>query len=462
MRKIRKKTAVAFVAGVAFAYSLGAEPLSLSPEEAVRAAQASDVRVESATWDWLSAQAGARDASYRRLPSLSLSAGYTRLSNLQEALSVDVPPLGNFSMMLPSLDNEYALSANLQYPVFAGFRLRETARLAQVQAQSKAVALEMVKRSLVFEAQRAYWEALRASSNVGLLRESLALAAQSRDIIQHQFATGTAMRVDLLSAQMLYDQATIELDAAVGGEKRAFWTLAWLIQGTRMEPSAASAIDPETSFNLTVSPEPVPDSRFPTLDEAQLIATALANRPEIRASNLNSAAAEASRAIAEAPLYPTLTLAGGYVYADPNPRAVFQTDPWLFTGTWSMGLSLSYDIGGLPANLAAREEQIDLLAKTRAEEKSTQETVILDVQNCLLAFCQARKEYELLSATIEQAKENERVIAQKASVGSASDIDVLSARTARLKVEFTVTNKLIDEQIAAADLKRAVALAIIP
>jgi len=89
MRKIPKK-AIIRLAGVLLVHGLGAEPRRLSPEGAVSAALAGDARLESANWDWLSAQAKAREAEYRKLPTLSLSAGCTRLSDLQESLSVAV------------------------------------------------------------------------------------------------------------------------------------------------------------------------------------------------------------------------------------------------------------------------------------------------------------------------------------------------------------------------------------
>ncbi|HTZ50055.1 MAG TPA: TolC family protein [Spirochaetia bacterium] len=468
----------ALLLALAAAPALGADPRQLVPQDVVKAALAGDARVQGADWDLLAALAKAREAELRRLPSVSLSAGYTRLSDLPISFS-----LAGFTFSLPSMDNAWSAGVNLQYPVFAGFRLRESARLAQVQAQGKEIAAEMIRRALVFEAERAYWEALRASENVAMLRESLALAAQSQDLVSQQFTHGTAMRVDVLSAQARRDQATMDLQAAVNAQKRAFWNLAYLVDGTAQSPEGQSpaaqspaagapgtqppaAADPAAGYVapyvLAVRPEPVADTRFTTLDEAQLISQALSNRPEIRAAGLSSAAADIGRRIAEAPLYPTLAVTGGLLYADPNPRVAFQSDPGLFTATWQVGVSLSYDLGGLPANLAARDAQADAAARSKSDEKRQREMVILDVESTLLAFQQARGDYLLVSGMIEQARENERVTAQRVAAGTANDLDQLASRIARLKIEFAISNKLIDQQIAAADLERAAALAPLP
>jgi outer membrane protein len=450
-------TAVFLAATAVLPRALAADPRPLTPHDAVAAALSGDARVESATYDWLAAQMKAREAGLRRLPSVSLGAGYTRLSHVDSSISIPGFPV---SISLPSLDDSFSLSANLSYPLFTGYRLEESAKLAEVQAQGKGIAAEMIRRSIVFEAQRVYWEAQRATYNVGMLTESRALAAHSLEVTRQQLAHGAAMNADLLTAQMRYDQADMDLGAAVAAQKRAFWTLASLVQGSRDEDMTAwAAADPATTFSLTAKPEPVPDDRFPTLEEPGLISRALANRPETRAAALGAEAAEIGRKIAEAPLYPVVSVTGSYLFADPNPRVPFQSDPWTFTGTWSLGIGLSYDLGGLPANLANRDAQGQAAAKGRADERRQKETVVLDVRTALLAFQQARRDSTLVAGMIDQARENERVTEAKVAAGTASDLDLLSARTARLKVEFSITNRLIDQQVAAADLERAAALA---
>jgi outer membrane protein TolC len=163
--------------------------------------------------------------------------------------------------------------------------------------------------------------------------------------------------------------------------------------------------------------------------------------------------------LADAPLYPTLTLSGGYTYEDPNSRVYFQSDPWQFTGTWTLSAVLSYDLGGLPASLAERDAQAAAGRSTAADDRRQRESVALDLRTCLDSFLRARKDRELVSGMIGEAKENERVTEQRVAAGTASELDLLTARLARIRVEFSVDNKLIDEQIAAADLERAAALA---
>jgi outer membrane protein TolC len=157
MRRIIAACTLALAAGCAPVLWAQGSPLSL--DDAVTRALEKDLGVQSANWDWLAATTRADAAKWRMIPGLSFSAGYQRLS--------DVPPMSlemadpfygfvagapaqiNFAFP-PSLDNVTTFALNMQYPVFAGFRIREAMAMVQLQSQSKLVGIEMVKRSLMF------------------------------------------------------------------------------------------------------------------------------------------------------------------------------------------------------------------------------------------------------------------------------------------------------------------------
>ncbi len=445
---MKPRFATAALIAVFLAAALSAEPAPVTLDAAVAAALAGDERLESAAWDLKSAEAKAREAELRRLPALSLSASYTRLSELESTVS-----FGAMSIPIKSLVDSWSLQANLQYPVFAGFRLSESVALAKTQAAGKGVAEELMRRAVAFETKRAYWEAVRASRNVATLEENLQLAEKNYAVTAEQERGGAAMKADLLAADLRRSQARMDLGAAKAARRRAFWSLASLIG----DASASASGEPEGALALVEPLEPPSEAAFPTLSEPELVARALAGRPEIKGADLGAAAAEIGQRVASAPLYPTVALTGSYLYADPNPRAAFQSDPWLFTGTWTLGVTVSYDLGGLPANLASREAQGDAASRARADATRQRELVANDVRSCLLSYLQAKGDYALLAGMTEQARENERVVAERVRAGMASDLDLLAARTSRLKVEFSVANKLVDWRIAAADLERAAA-----
>lgn len=457
------------VLATGLAPSLWAQAAPLSVKDAVTMALEKDLSVQSSSWDWLSASANADAARWRMLPSLSLGAGYQKLSDLP-ATSLDMAD--PFAGVLPhapeeisfafpaSLTDYWALAVSTQYQVFAGFRIREAATLAQLQAESKLVGIEMVKRSLMFEVRRAYWEAVRATSNRQTLQKNLELMKSSSQLASQQAAQGIATKADLLAAAARYNQADLDLGDAVARQNRAYLTLASLIGnpsiGLSSSPQSADAPPP---FTLTSQPGDPAESVFgQSLEENDLVAKALSRRPETRMTSLSMEMAEHGIKQAQAGLYPTVTLTGNYTYADPNQRVPFQTDPTIFTGTWAIGVQLGYDIGGLATNLAAVRAQEQALKKTQADGDKQRNTVTLDVRTCIISLEQARRDVALTQGAVDQANEDVRVAQQRLANGTANDLEVLTAQFNLLRANFSVTNREIDVQIASADLARATAL----
>jgi outer membrane protein TolC len=442
---------------VALAPSFGAEPTPLSIEEAAAMALESDPGVESATWDWLAAGAKAEEAQWRMFPSLSVAAGYQKISELPPSSMT----IGATTFSFPaSLTNIYSFNANLQYPVFAGFRIREAAAIADLLADGKQLAGEAVKRALLFEVRRAYWEAVRATANVETLRKNLELAAVNRDLAAKQAAQGAATQIDQLTADLRYKQADLDLGDAVSLQRRMHLVLCALTGNGGADRNLADvSLDAPLPFTLTTGPDAAPAHDFPdSPDEQACIAEALSRRPESRLSALSLRLAERGQKLAEAALYPAVGLTGNFTLADPNPRVYFQTDPTIFAATWALGIQVSYDLGGLPVNLKEKKAQSCGVNKAAADKVKQQNTVLTDVRTCLLNLARARRDLSLTRGMVDQARENLRVVQQRFALGMAGDAEMLNAQLGLLRSNFAVANKQIDFQVAAADLARALAL----
>jgi len=458
---MNEKTSITIICAGCFLFFTGllpclhAQNLSLSLEDAVTLALENNKGMESANWDWLISRTKAEEAKMKMLPSLSLSAGYQKLSELPPA-SIDLGPY--FEIPEP-LTNIYTFSANLQYPVFAGFRLREATMIASLQSETKLLALETVKRAIIFEVRRAYWEAVRATFSVQMLKKNLELTSVNRDLTAKYAAQGTVTKNEELAADLRYQKADMDLGDALYRQRSAYLVLAALTGYNTSDIHFADP-SPDTAlpFSLTTAPGDALVRDFgENPDEAGLIAEALSKRPETRLSALSMRLAEHGRKLAEAGLYPTIALTGNYTYADPNQRVVFQTDPALFTGTWAIGIQVIYNIGGLPATLKEIEAQGLGINKTQSETEKQKNTILLDVRTCLLNLARTRRDLTLTKGMVDQAAENLRVVQQKVDIGMAGNADLLNAQLQLLQAKFAVTNKQIDLQIASSDLSRALA-----
>jgi outer membrane protein TolC len=447
---------------VANAPSASKAPVSITIDEAVTTALAKDNGVASAKLDWMSASAKADSAKWKRIPSLSASAGYTRLSELpasDTAINTVVPGLGAFSLALPSILNAFSFGLNLEYPVYDGNRVKEGMTIADLQAQVKDVARETVKRSLSFNVRRAYWEAVRATYNLDTLEQNLDLMKQNFQLVGQQVGQGVATRADQLSAQMRLEQATEDLGDARAAQRRAFLSLASLMgQDLPSLGLSTAADDAPLPFALSTKPDQatLPSSSSP-LDEAALVSGALARRPETRTAELASKLAEHALALSKAALQPIVAVTGNYTLADPNQRVPFQTDPTLFTGTWAIGLQVNYDIGGVPAALDDIKAGSLAASKAKSDEDGQRDAVAMDVESCIVNLERAMRDLASTESMVAEAQENLRVMQDRVAAGTAKDIDLSTAKFDLLRTNFAVTNKRIDALVAQADLVRATA-----
>jgi len=460
MHSHAKRLAAAFAAGLSLATPVVAQR-SLSIDEAVASALSNDPGVISANLDWLSASAKADSTKWKQLPSLSANASYTRLSDLpasETSMTLPFPqPIGPVNLSLAGLPNVFSFGLNLQYPVFTGYRVKESIAIAGLTAQAKEVTKETVERSLVFDVQRAYWEAVRATYNVATLEQNIELMNRNVKLVAQQLGQGVATRADQLAAEMRLEQATEDLGDAKSLQRRAYIALASL---TGMDLAAlgigTAAQDAALPFALSTKPDTAAIGDVSSLDETTLISGALDKRPETRTAELARKLAEHSIEISRAALYPTVAITGNATYADPNQRVAFQTSSF-FTLTGTIGLLVSYDIGGVPATLDDIKAQTLAASKARSDEQRQRNAIVMDVETCIVNLERARRDLASTQSMVGQAQENLRVVQGRVTAGTAKDIDLSSSRFDLLRMEFAVTNKLIDALIAQADLARATA-----
>jgi len=445
-------------------------PKALTVDQAVVSGLAADPGVSSAALDARAAKYREADARLRILPSLALSAGYTQLSvePLPSLSGVTLPPsvdqyLYENSGLVDSLLQELAaptsekdVRVDLQYPVFAGFRVREAAEMAKYQALGKAAAAELARHALAFEIRRAYWEAVRAQSNVGALRKALQLESVMKEEVAGLSSQGMASDADRLGEDARFDQATLALDDSLAGEDLAFLMLASLVGDADSRSSAAVEYSLVSVPGASPPPSGLSGSDLSDAGLAALVEKALANRPETRAAAMALDAAAAAGIVAKADLYPSLSVVGSVSYADPDPR-IFPVED-IFNLSWSIGARIRYDIGAVPGALERGKAAAADLEKARADLERQRNAIALDLRRCALALKRARNSLGLTRAMVGQTEEARRVAEAKFENGLAKRSEVLQSEMTLLRANVAVENKLIDVEIAQADILRAGAL----
>jgi outer membrane protein TolC len=422
-------------------------PARLTVEALVTQTLAGDPGLKSAILDWQAAGSKTDAANLRRLPSLS---GFFNYQYMNELPPTSIS-FGGTRVAFPATQNTYsAFGANLQYPVFAGFRIHEAAALAGLQADGKLVATDAVRNALAFEARRAYWETLRTTLQVSTLEKNLELASTNRKQTNSQFDQGMATASDRLNAEQRWQQADQDLGDALSLLER--WQL--VLANLRGQP-AAGPVGLDTGIDEAPDPALAGSS-----DEKALIEQALRQRPETRSAAIAAQAAGHSVGLAAAPLYPTVVILGNLTDANPNQRTPYSGD--VYTLTWSAGVQVAWDIGAIPS--AITETQAAEYNRQKAESDIIKQAnaVSLDVRTCLLTLKRLDRDLGLMQGLVNQAAENLRVMDRKYANGLANEAQIQEAQLLSLRSELAVASRKIDLQIARADLLRSLGLSKLP
>jgi outer membrane protein TolC len=185
-----------------------------------------------------------------------------------------------------------------------------------------------------------------------------------------------------------------------------------------------------------------------------LISRALAARSEVAGARSRAAAQDAAFELAHAARFPSVFLTGDYTLANPNPRVFPQEDA--FTGTWSMGISASFDVGRYP-QVAAQEEQARARASQARESiRRVSEGVAADVVRAVIVLNAALQTYASLKIESAQAEENAAYVQERYRQGVALSSAQLDAQTLLTRARLREQAGLYDCMIARAGLDAAV------
>jgi outer membrane protein TolC len=187
---------------------------------------------------------------------------------------------------------------------------------------------------------------------------------------------------------------------------------------------------------------------------ADLVARAMAKRPEIQAARSRVTAQEASVEVARSGLFPSVFLTGDYTVADPNQRVFPQSDQ--FTPTWSIGMLASIDLGRYPQVLAQEEQASNKLSQARESSRKIADAVAEEVIRAYLSLREAAGRLALLHQETAQAEENDRVTQERYRQDIALSSESLDAQTLVVRARLREDGALFDCLVAKAALDKAV------
>lgn len=379
-------------------------PLSLDEALALSLENAEAVRIKIQSVE--KSRSRLAEARAKTLPSVSLEAAIAYLTNPPEGITVTAGELGTLPLpppynllpdrdivFLPDIEHTYfSLNASLNQPIYTWGKIAAGIQLASLELAGSRAELELQKRDLRREAERAYAGALLARLSRPILEEMQAALVDIVTDREHSYTEGLVTRQLLLEARA--DLAAVErrLLEAREGEQTALRTLLLL---TGLE---------EQELELTTPFREAPEE----LEEEVLLDRALARSGELELARTRIAQAREKVRLERggALLRPDLAL---IVELDVTGQKPPWTDSdWTDTWTWDLIFSLGtrvklYDGGQARARVTESRSDLALATLGAAQaEKLLRLGIRQGVQEARLAAGELAELESRLEAVTEQ------------------------------------------------------------
>ncbi len=415
-----------------------AQTLRLTLDDAVQRGLQTSHRLAEALARGEAAVAAADQRRAVTLPQVTAQAGYLRTNHVDE---FGVPlPAGQLRVIYPDIPDNYRTRLDVQWPLYAGGRLRALERAARAEATAASSDLAAARADLTLEISRAYWNLVTAAESLRVVEQAVVrIEAHLRDV-RNQLNAGLVPPNEVLSVEAQASRQRMLAVQAAAARDNAAAELGRLVGAP--DGTAIEAADPPEA-----PPQP-PESVDDLIDAARR------GRPERAALLERVGAAEARTRAAAGGERPTIAIAGGVDYARPNPRIFPRDDTW--KSSWDAGVNVTWPLfdGGRVKSETAEAAASGRAARERLNEFDAALTV--EVRQRHRDVEAARAAIAAADDAVRAAAEARRVVGERFAAGVATSTDVLDAQVALLQAALDRTQALAAAHLADARLARAV------
>lgn len=416
-----------------------AQPV-LTVEQAVQDALAHNRPLSAARTSVGEASAQVQAARAALFPRVTVSEAWQRgnqpvfvFGSLLNARRFSAANFAIDALNYPDPTGFFRTSIGVDQLLFDGGRSRATVHLATLQRDLAATGVDVASAGTAVAVTQAYGRLLAsvvarraAESAVATALDDVERARQRRD-------AGLATDADVLSLQVHVSELQQRVIQA-GGD----------IAVARAELNRLMGSPIDRDYVPTAPAEPVDRAPGPL---AALLADAERSRPELKRAATVAEIGDALQRQARAAFIPQLAAQGavdvaGTSFAD-------RASSWVFGGELRWTLSAG---GAEGARVRAASEAA---SRARIERDEVRASVQVEVVSALARLEAARARQAVGRATVDQARESQRIIRDRFGAGMATATDVLRASTALLDAEAQQTSALVDAMISRALLDQA-------
>jgi outer membrane protein len=431
-----------FVLLLACAGSAAAQaPQPLALRDAVNEALARNPALEASKDQAAASRARVREAKAGWFPRLDVSQGFTRGNNpvyvfgsllTQRQFTAADFNLSRLNAPTP-LDN-FQTQISGEMSIFDSGRTYLREKGAKQMATAADYETAQARQDLILRVVRAYYGVIVAQEDLKAAEQALDSAKSNEQRVRTMEKAGLVVTSDLLSAEVF--RAQME-DREIRAKNA--------VELARLNLGREMGLAPGTMPDVTGKLEQPTAIAHSVADWEKI---AMAERPALRAAELQDKAAGENRKLAKADFGPQIGLFGNY-----ERDAETMGGP---SGTnWTAGARLDWNIfsgGAQRSRLAEASAQ-----KLQAEHQLAwlKSGIDLEVRQAFLEAQAAAQRAAAARDSVNQASESLRIIQNRYQAGLVTITELLRAQSAQLDARTGYLAALHDWQVARAQLERA-------
>lgn len=381
------------------------------------------------------------DIKNRAIPSVVLSAGYTRLSDIPveyfsfPGSTEKIPSTALFPIIL----NNYSAMASLQESVFNGFLLKYATLNMEYHEKSAEYSVENQKNDVRLEVISTYLALFKLQQAHALIEQTLQQMAAHVKEVSDFAAHGLATQNDVLRAKLEESNTQLkEIDIA-----NQLLTVNYNMN-IMLGLSDSTAIDIDSSTIVAIKNlQPLP----------YYLQQSTQNRQDIKASDMEQKAAEAGIKETKSDLYPKISIIADYDYLRPNPRVVPPLDK--FQDSWDVGVRISYNLTDLYSNKNKTDISKARLAEAQASFAELSDNVKMEINESYLQYRQSLEKIDVAQKSLEQAQENYKLVKSRYDNHVALLTDLMDANNYLFNAKINLISAQADAQQAYYNLLKS-------
>ncbi len=375
------------------------------------------------------------------LPHANFSEGFTRGNNpvyvFGTLLTQRQFTAANFALPFlnvpPPLDN-FRTQFSASMPLYDFGRTKGRVKGARLQAQGRQEISRRTRQGVIFDVVNAYLNELLAHERVRVAQSAVKMTEADLARARARVEQGLAVESDVLSAQAQLAQARENLIEA--GNSVAIGQASLDVAMGIAEDTATQTVGKLSEVKVAVG------------NLSSLQGTALRQRPDYQAAELQAQDAQNSVGLARKQFFPRIDMMGSW-------EEDHQTFATRGGNNWVAGATLTFDIFSGGARRARLAESQAYQRRAEALRSQLASMVRLQVREAYLNLHAARQRVEVSRDSAAQAAESLRILRNRYGAGLATLMDVLRAETMQTSAENNHLNAVYDYRLALAALELA-------